>query len=101
MRKIASLFLIVLLASSAAALAHGGSSGKLLGVVKEVHGEQMVVTTKDGHEVTVYLNEKTKYEKASKAAAKHDIAAGARVSVKLEKDGKTAATVTIGSPKSR
>jgi hypothetical protein len=61
----------------------------------------MVVTTQDGHEVTVHLTEKTKYEKASKAAAKQDVAAGARVSVKLEKDGKTAETVTIGSPRSR
>jgi hypothetical protein len=100
MRKIASLLLIVLLASSAA-LAHGDSSGRLLGTVKEVNGEQMVVTTKDGHEVTVHLTEKTKYEKASKAAAKHDVAPGARVSVKLEKDGKTAATVKIGSSRSK
>jgi len=100
MRKIASLFLIVLLASSAA-LAHGGSSGKLLGTVKEVHEEHMVVTSTDGHEVTVQLTEKTKYEKASQAAAKQDVVAGARVSVKLEKDGKTAVTVTIGSSKSK
>ncbi len=95
MRKIAPLFLIVLLASSAA-LAHGGP-GSLLGTVKTVSEGQMVVTTKDGHEVTVQLSEKTTYEKASKAAAIQDVVAGARVSVKLEKDGKTAATVKIGS----
>lgn len=99
MRKIASLFLIVLLASSAA-LAHGGM-GNLLGTVKEVTEGHMVVTTKDGHEVTVHLTEKTKYEKASKAAAIRDVVAGARVSVKLEKDGKTAATVKIGSSRSK
>lgn len=99
MRKIASLFLIVLLASSAA-LAHGGP-GNLLGTVKEVNAEQMVVTTKDGHEVTVHLTEKTTYEKASEAAGIHDVAVGGRVSVKLEKDGKTAVTVKIGSSKSK
>ncbi len=99
MRKITPLFLIVLLASSAA-LAHGGP-GNLLGTVKEVNAEQMVVTTKDGHEVTVHLTEKTTYEKASKAAAIQDVAAGARVSVKLEKDGKTAVTVKIGSSPSK
>ncbi|MDQ5857316.1 MAG: DUF5666 domain-containing protein [Acidobacteriota bacterium] len=99
MRKIASLFLIVLLASSVA-LAHGGT-GNLLGTVKEIHDQHMVVTTKDGHEVTVHLTEKTTYEKASKAAAIHDVVAGARVSVKLEKDGKTAATVKIGSSSSK
>ena len=99
MPKIASLFLIVLLASSAA-LAHGGP-GNLLGTVKEVSEGHMVVTTRDGHEVTVYLTEKTKYEKASKAAAIQDVVAGARVSVKLEKDGKTAATVKIGSSRAK
>ncbi len=95
MRKIAPLFLIALLASSAA-LAHGGP-GNLLGTVKEVNEGQIVVTTKDGHEVTVQLTEKTVYEKASKPAARQDVVGGARVSVKLEKDGKTAATVKIGS----
>jgi hypothetical protein len=100
MRRIASLFLIVLLASSAA-LAHGGSSGKVLGTVKEVHEGHMVVTTKDGHEVTVHLTEKTKYEKASKAATRGDLAPGARVSIVLGKDRKSAATVKIGSPKSK
>ena len=99
MRKIASLSLIVLLAASAA-LAHGGT-GNLLGTVKEVNEGQMVVTSTDGHEVTVQLTEKTKYEKAHKPATKQDIAVGTRVSVKLEKDGKTAVAVTIGSPKSK
>lgn len=98
MRKIASLFLIVLLASSVA-LAHGGP-GNLLGAVKEVHDGHMVVTSKDGHEVTVTLTEKTRYEKAGKAATRQDVGVGSRVSVKLEKDGKTAEAVRIGSPKS-
>lgn len=100
MRKIASLFLVTLLVA-AAAVAHGGHGHQVLGILKEVHEEHMVVTTKDGKEVTVHLSEKTKYEKASKAAAKGDLAAGARVSVQLEKDGKTAATVRIGAPKSK
>jgi hypothetical protein len=99
MRKIASLFLLVLLASSAA-LAHGGS-GKLLGIVKEVHEEHMVVTSTDGHEVTVQLTEKTTYEKANKTATRADLTVGSRVSVQLEKDGKTAVTVKIGSAKSK
>lgn len=97
MRKIASLLLIVLVASSVA-LAHGGP-GNLLGIVKEVHDGHVVVTSKDGHEVTVYLSAKTTYEKAGQAATKSDVGVGSRVSVKLEKDGKTAETVKIGSPK--
>lgn len=99
MRKIASLFLVVLLASSAA-LAHGGP-GNLLGIVKELHEEHMVVTSQDGHEVTVHLTGKTTYERANKAVTRADLTAGSRVSVKLEKDGKTAITVKIGSPKSK
>jgi hypothetical protein len=95
MRKIASLFLLVLLVSSAA-LAHGGP-GNLLGTVKTLSEGQIVVTSKDGHEVTVQLTEKTTYERAGKAAARQDVVEGARVSVKLEKDGKTAVTVKIGS----
>jgi hypothetical protein len=95
MRKIASVFLIVLLASSTV-LAHGGP-GNLLGIVKTVSEGQMVVTSKDGHEVTVQLTAKTTYERASQAATKQDLAEGTRVSVKLDKDGKTALTVKIGS----
>ncbi|HZI65587.1 MAG TPA: hypothetical protein VFF17_03385 [Thermoanaerobaculia bacterium] len=95
MRTLALLFLIVLLASSTA-LAHGGP-GNLLGIVKEVDENHMVVAARDGHEVTVQLTEKTSYEKASKPAGRQDVVSGARVSVKLEKDGKTAVIVKIGS----
>ena len=97
MRKIVSLFLTLLLASSVV-FAHGGP-GNLLGTVKEVTDGHMVVTSKDGHEVTVHLTGKTKYEKASKPASVQDVIEGARVSVKLEKDGKTAVMVRIGGSK--
>lgn len=96
MRKLALLFLIVLLAASPA-LAHGGP-GNLLGTVKEVAEKHLVVTARDGHEVTVHLTDKTTYERAGMPAARQDVVGGARVSVKLEKDGKTAVTVKIGSP---
>lgn len=96
MRTLALLFLIVLLASSAA-LGHGGP-GNLLGTVREVDEKQMIVTARDGHEVTVQLTERTSYEKASKPAARQDVVVGARVSVRLEKDGKSAVSVKIGSP---
>lgn len=101
MRQIASLLLIFVLASSVA-LAHGGNSGKVLGIVKDVRdGQHVVVTTQDGHEVTVHLTRNTKYQRAGKAVTKKAVAAGARVSVKVAKDGKTAVSVTIGSPKSK
>lgn len=101
MRRIASLLLMVLLASSVV-LAHGTNSGKVLGIVKDVRdGQHVVVTTQDGHEVTVHLTKKTKYEQAGRAVTKSAVAAGARVSVRLAKDRKTAVTVIIGSPRSK
>jgi hypothetical protein len=100
MRKIASLFLITLFVA-AAAVAHGGHAHQVLGTVKEVSGDHVIVTTKDGKEVTVHLTEKTKYEKAGDAATRKDLAAGSRVSVYLENDGKSAVTIRIGAPKSK
>jgi len=98
MRKFASLFLVLLLGASAL-LAHGGSSHKLLGTVKEVHEQHLVVTTKDGKDVTLQLTDRTKYERAGKSATKDQLAAGDRVAVQLEEDDKTAATIRIGAPK--
>ena len=100
MRKAALLILGTLLVAAAAS-AHGGSSHKLLGIVKEVHEEHLVVTTKEGKEVTLQLTARTKYEKAGKAATKADLAPGSRVSVQLEEDDKTAATVRIGFSKAK
>ena len=100
MRKTVSLFVVALFIS-AAVFAHDGHVHQILGTVKEVQGEQMVVTTKDGKEVTVHLTEKTKFEKAGDPATRKDLTAGARVSVHLENDGKSAATIKIGTPKSK
>ncbi|MFN2387717.1 MAG: hypothetical protein ABR576_15780 [Thermoanaerobaculia bacterium] len=100
MRKTVSLFIAALLIAGAAS-AHGGHAHQVLGTVKEIRGDAVIVTTKDGKEVTVHLTGKTKYEKAGDAAARTDLFAGSRVSVYLENDGKTAATVKIGAPKSK
>ena len=100
MRKLASLFLGLLIGTSAL-LAHGANAHKLLGTVKEVHEQHLVVTTKDGKEVTLQLTAKTKYEKAGKAGTKDQLAAGDRVAVQLEEDDKTAATIRIGTQKEK
>lgn len=96
MRKITSLVLVSVFAAAVAS-AHGSNAHKVLGVVKEVHEEHLMVTTREGKEVTLILTARTKYEKAGKAATRSDLAAGARISVQLEEDDKTAATVKIGS----
>jgi predicted MarR family transcription regulator len=100
MRKTISLF-VASLWIAAIASAHGGHAHQVLGTVKELNAEHIVVTTKDGKEVTVHLTEKTKYEKAGDTATRKDLTAGARVSVYLENDGKSAATVKIGAPRSK
>jgi translation initiation factor IF-1 len=100
MRKTVSLF-IAALWIAAIASAHGGHAHQVLGTIKEVNAAHMVVITKEGKEVTVHLTEKTKYEKAGDAATRKDLAPGARVSVYLENDGKNAATIKIGAPRSK
>lgn len=98
MRKIVVSFVLASFVA-AAAVAHGGHSHHVLGTVKAINEDHLLVTTKDGKEVEVHLTAKTKYEKASKAATKQDLTAGSRVSVELGSDGKIATSVKIGRPK--
>ncbi|HEV8580992.1 MAG TPA: DUF5666 domain-containing protein [Thermoanaerobaculia bacterium] len=96
MRKIFALLLITIFAAGAA-FAHGGKSHLLLGTVKLLHENHLVVTSTDGHEVTVTLTATTQYEKDKKPAARSDLKPGARVSVKLTEDDKSAVKVKIGT----
>ena len=96
MRKILTFLLIALFATSAA-FAHEGKSHKLLGTVKALHENHLVVTTPDGREKTVQLTQTTRYEKDKKAVTRAALVAGARVSVNLSEDDKTAVKVTIGT----
>lgn len=96
MRKVFILLLIATFAAGAV-FAHGGKSHKLLGTVKELHENHLVVTSTDGHEVTVTLTGTTQYEKDTKPARRADLAVGARVSIQLSEDDKTAVKVKIGT----
>lgn len=96
MRRILAFFLIAVFATGTV-FAHGGKSHKLLGTVKMLHENHLVVTTPDGHEKTVQLTKTTRYEKDKKAATRAALAAGVRVSIKLSEDDKTAVKVTIGT----
>lgn len=99
MRKVLILLLIATFAVTFAGIvfAHGGKSHKLLGTVKLLHENHLVVTATDGHEVTVMLTGTTQYEKDMKPAKRADLAAGARVSIQLSEDDKTAVKVRIGA----
>lgn len=88
-------FLLVAVIATGAAFAHGGKSHRLLGTVKELHGDHLVVKASDGHEVTVKLAKTTKYEQDKKAATRSALAAGVRVSIQTTEDDKTAVKVKI------
>ena len=90
------MFLLVAVFVAGAAFAHGGKSHQLLGTVKELHENHLVVTTTDGHEATVMLTQETQYEKDKKPAKRSDLVAGVRVSVQLTEDDKNAVKVKIG-----
>ena len=96
MRKILILLLIAAFAAGAA-FAHGGKSHQLLGTVKELHENHLMVKATDGHEAMVTLTPKTKYEKDKKPAKRSDLVAGARVSIQLTEDNKNAVKVKIGN----
>ena len=96
MRKIL-VFLLTAIFATSAAFAHEGKSHKLLGTVKVLHENHLVVTTPDGREKTVQLTQTTRYEKDKKAVTRAALVAGARVSVNLSEDDKTAVKVTIGT----
>jgi YHS domain-containing protein len=96
MRKILiSLFAAAI--ATGAAFAHGGKSHQLLGTVKALHQDHLVVTATDGHVVTVKLTKSTQYERDKKAATRAALAVGTRVSIQLTEDDKTAVKVKIGA----
>ena len=100
MRKALAFLLITVLITilaAGAAHAHGGKSHLLLGTVKLLHENHLVVTATDGHEVTVTLTPTTQYEKDKKPARRSDLKPGTRVSIKLTEDDKTAVKIKIGS----
>ncbi len=90
-------FLLIATFATGVAFAHGGKSHKLLGTVKELHENHMVLTSTDGHEVTVTLTASTQYEKDKKPARRSDLAPGLRVSIQLAEDDKTAVMVKVGT----
>ena len=96
MRKILMLLLVAAFAAGAA-FAHGGKSHQLLGTVKQLHENHLMVTATDGHEVMVTLTPKTQYERDKKPATRSDLVVGVRVSIQLTEDDKNAVKVKIGT----
>ena len=95
MRKMLALFAMAALFTNGA-FAHGGKSHNLMGTVENVDGNQLTITTTEDKEASVNLNADTKFEKDGKAADRSALVHGARVSIQLDEDDKTAVKVKIG-----
>jgi len=76
----------VVLAVAGLALAHEGHKHSLLGTVKMVHENHLMLTLKDGGEKTVTLTEKTQILKGDEKADRTALEEGARVSVEVDSD---------------
>lgn len=95
MGKIAAM-LLLFVAVAGAVFAHGGRSHRLMGTVASVHDDHVTITTTEGKEASVTLTAATEYEKDEKPADRSALVEGARVSIQLEEDDKTAVKVKIG-----
>ena len=95
MRKLVAT-LLLFVAVAAAALAHGGKTHRLMGTVKALRESHLTITTTDGKEAAARLTADTKYEQAGKPADRSALVEGARVSIQLDEDDRTALKIKIG-----
>ena len=100
MKKFIVLSLLLLLATTAA-FAHAGHVHTYMGTVTMLHSStQFMMKTTDGKDVTVATTPQTAWLHSDGHAAKQsEIAVGSRVVVKMNVDGKTAASVKMTAPK--
>ena len=91
---------IVLLLTAAGAFAHVGHAHTYMGTVTMLHSAQeFMMKTKDGKDVTIGTSAQTTWLHANGDPAKAgDLAVGSRVVVKMNADGKTAASVKMSAP---
>ena len=87
-----SLVTVALLLIAVSAFAHAGHQHHLLGTVKSLSGETLVITTVEGKDVTVTLTNATAYERGSR----EDLTDGRRVSVEVD-NANRALKIKIGS----
>lgn len=83
--RLSALTLLVL-ATASLALAHEGHEHKLLGTVKMLHENHLMLTLKDGDSKTVMLTEKTRILKGDEKADRSALEEGVRVSVEVDND---------------
>lgn len=82
------LILIAAAVTPFVVFAHGGD--RLMGTVKAIDGDTLLVTSTDGHEVSVRITAETKISKGKEPGTLADIEVGGRLVVQLAKDGSAA-----------
>ena len=99
MKKAFALSIVLLLAVSSA-FAHAGHVHTYMGTVTMLHSDtQFMVKTTDGKDLTIDTTPKTTWLHADgHAAKKSELVVGSRVVVKMNTDGKTAASVKMSAP---
>jgi hypothetical protein len=98
MKKLFAIALFVI-AAATTTFAHAGHAHTYMGTVTMLHTEsQFMMKTTDGKDLTIDTTPKTSWLHADgHAGKKAELIVGARVVVKMNTDGKTAASVTIGA----
>src|SRR5213082_2365455 len=99
MKKMFSLTMLFVLAATSA-FAHAGHVHTYMGTVTMLHSRtQFMMKATDGKDLTIDTTTKTTWLRADGHRARaNDLAIGSRVVVKMNVDGKTAASVKISSP---
>jgi hypothetical protein len=96
MKRIAPLFLVLVLASLSI-YAHGTDSHSILGTVKSVEGNVLVVTSTEGKDVTAELTSDTRYTRGTEEVSREAVTPGVRVSVKLTHDNKSVVSIRMAA----
>ena len=99
MKRLIALSILLLL-STTTAFAHAGHAHTYMGTVTMLHSKsEFMMKTTDNKDVTVATTANTKWQHSDGHAAKaSELAVGSRVVVKMNIDGKTAASVKMSAP---
>ena len=92
------LFAVLMMFVAVSVFAHAGHVHSYMGTVTMIHSTtEFMMKTTDDKTLVVRTTDKTMWLNAEgHAATLSDLKAGERVVVKMNEDGKTAASVTIG-----
>ena len=98
-KQLALLAVVAFLATSA--FAHAGHAHTYMGTVTMIHSDsEFMIKTTEGKDVTIRTSAKTTYlHSDDHPANRSELAVGNRVVVKMNTDGKTAASVKMSSGK--